>query len=335
MLETGGPLAIGFEEARAQFGQLIEQGLVAELAGMRATPWLLEMCRYHLGTGGKRIRALIPLWICENRGGRVMDALELGVGLELLHNATLIHDDLQDGDETRRGRPALWTRYGEAQAINVGDALYFAGLETVARGPRGPELLVPTIAAMRRVIAGQVMEFQLQAPADDSAHMEATIANWERMARGKTGSLFGACFRAGYAAGRKTDGLLNLRAWHGEQLGLLFQIQDDYLDLVGDKGRERRGTDLAEGKLSYPVVWAYEHGDPDDVAKIREIVSTPREDTDDGMVGQGLLLLRKVGAIEATRKRVLALQRELGSAPSHDDTPGLVDAILRPIKHAL
>ncbi len=328
-------MAIGVDEARVRFGPLIEEGVVAALGPLAETPWLLEMASYHLRTGGKRLRALIPLWLCDTRGGPARDALELGVGLEILHNATLVHDDLQDGDDTRRGQPTLWRRFGAAQAINVGDALYFLGLETIARAPAGADLLVPAMEAMRRVIAGQVMEFQLQAPAGDPAHLPPTLERWEAMARGKTGALFGACFRAGYAAGARRDDLLDRRAWHGEQIGLMFQIQDDLLDLVGDKGRGRRGTDLAEGKLSYPVVWAYEHGGAVEVARLREVVEAPRDRTDDGMIRVGLRLLEGVGALDATRERLRTLRRELGASPSHDDTPGLVEAILAPVAHAL
>ena len=101
------PSAVSFEEIHRRYSSEIER----RLRGERATGSLIgEMIEYHLSTGGKRLRALLPVWICENLGGRPDAAVDLGVGLELLHNATLVHDDVQDGDCMRRGQPAVWAR---------------------------------------------------------------------------------------------------------------------------------------------------------------------------------------------------------------------------------
>ncbi|MEC9071791.1 MAG: polyprenyl synthetase family protein, partial [Myxococcota bacterium] len=127
-------MTLTLEEARERFGGELERRLM-EAVAEGGDDLLCRMSAFHLETGGKRLRGMIPLVVAANLGGDPEEALEIGVALELLHNATLVHDDLQDGDEVRRGAPAIWARWGAAQAINTGDALYFHGLARLARAP--------------------------------------------------------------------------------------------------------------------------------------------------------------------------------------------------------
>lgn len=318
--------------ARARWGAEVEARLLAALDGWEA---LTHMGRYHMETGGKRLRALLPALVAANAGGDAEDALELGVGIELIHNATLVHDDLQDGDEVRRKKPAVWRAFGATQAINLGDALFFLGLERVSLAPAGPGLLGAVSRAVTRVVGGQSMEFQLQLPSGDPLHMAATLESWEAMARAKTGALFGLCCQAGAAAaGRGAGEAEELRAY-GEDAGLLFQVQDDYLDLIGDKGRARPGSDLAEGKLSFPVVWALEAGGGADATRLLEIVRTPRPETPDAWVDEGLALLERVGALDATARWLRQRRDALADASVARWVPGLVERFLAPVRHAL
>ncbi len=317
------------DEAREWWMPALERRLMLAVQGETL---LAEMMRYHLATGGKRLRALLPPWICDELGGDAQDALDLGVGLELLHNATLVHDDLQDGDTVRRGQATVWRRWGSAQAINAGDALYFLGLERLLAIPRFASTATFASQALVRVIGGQVMEFQLQERVPGGAS-EGLLAGWRQMAAGKTGALFAACFHAGaIAAGRGADEALDV-AGYGERIGLLFQVQDDLLDLVGEKGRDRRGSDLAEGKLSFPVVWALEHAEQGPASRLRRIVEAPREATTDAMISEGLSLLESTGALATTAE--LLLETAAGLADGPVSLPGLVARILAPVAHAL
>lgn len=297
------------------------------------------MGRFHLATGGKRLRALLPIWICHNLGGDAAKAVGPGIGLELLHNATLVHDDVQDRDEVRRGQPTIWRRWGDAQAINSGDALYFQGIRSISsgRGLSAEEALrcvEIASASLLRLIAGQAMEFQLQRPKEDPNHLESSLENYTQMARGKTAALFAACFGIGAVvagAPDKVGGAMDL----GEKIGLLFQVQDDYLDLVGEKGRDRRGSDLAEGKLSFPVLWALTHSNPSDISRISAIVTAPRAETTDAMLQEGITLLKQCGALDATARWLLAAGEEINADPLSWVVPGLSTQILRPVAHAL
>jgi len=310
------------------------ESLLRETVDMGGDELLVAMNRFHIETGGKRLRAFLPIWVCANAGGQPEAALELGVGLELIHNATLVHDDLQDGDEVRRGQQTVWRRWGEAQAINAGDSLYFHGMQRLLRSPAGPEVALAASDALVRVIAGQVMEFRLQLEPDHADALAPTLGNWEQMARGKTGSLFGVCCQAGVlAAGREAAASDAIS--FGSDLGLFFQVQDDLLDLVGDKGRDQMGTDIAEGKRSYPVVWALAHGERMAAERILEIVATPRAETTETMLDDAIATLIHIGAIEATARWLRAGGDALRAHPLVQLTPGIVEAVLEPVAHAL
>jgi geranylgeranyl pyrophosphate synthase len=326
------PSPLTFDEVLRRYGGEIGQ-IVLESNG--ASGLLGEMIDYHLATGGKRMRALLPVWVCVNLGGAAEAALDLGAGLELLHNATLVHDDLQDGDTHRRGRPAVWHRWSMAQAINTGDALIFQALARIARAPSAPRILPYLAEALVRVVEGQALDFQLQLPLEHEAFVAPTKERWEAMARSKTGALFAVCMYTGAAAAGAGDIVLDAAARFGEELGLLFQVQDDYLDLVGDKGRERRGRDLLEGKLSFPVVWAYEHASPADLAPIRGILERPRAERTWAMVDEALAALNRCGALAATAAWLRAAAEAAERHTMAKVVPGLSARCLTPVAHAL
>jgi geranylgeranyl pyrophosphate synthase len=323
---------LSFEEAQQRWSQPVEERV---RAGAAAAGLLGEMTRYHLAAGGKRMRALLPMWLCHNLGGRAEDALDLGAGLELLHNATLVHDDLQDGDTHRRGVPTVWARWGSAQAINAGDGMIFQAFACLATAPAGQRALPAVAQALLRVVEGQVMEFQMQLPDGAPACLIPTMAAWQDMAGRKTGALFGACLRAGALAAGADPGPVDELASYGERLGLLFQVQDDYLDLVGDKGRARRGSDLMEGKRSFPVVWAYSHASPSALAPIRGLLARARAERTWQQVDSALQALRSCGALDATALWLRQEAEELAAHRASALLPGWASRVLAPVAHAL
>ncbi len=292
-----------------------------------------EIARYQLASGGKRLRALIPVLLAERLAGEGESALPLGVALELLHNGTLVHDDLQDGDTVRRGLPSVWTAWDPAQAINSGSWLFFRALKLAHEHPKAAVIVPYILDAMIAIVSGQAQEFQLQQPVDASDHIPASLANWHAMADGKTAALFGVAARCGALVANADH---DDAASFGRNLGLMFQIQDDLLDLVGNKGRNARATDLCEGKISYPVAWALSEAPAGpDVETIRRVVTTPRAETTDDQVSEGLAALEATGAIAETARAVAEYGRTLSSHPLCDKLPGLVAAVLAPVRHVL
>lgn len=238
-------------------------------AGM---PLLLQMAQDQLDAGGKRLRALLTPALVQAGGGPLQAALVYGAAAELLHNGTLVHDDIQDRDELRRGRPTLWVQYGSAQAINAGDALLFGAVAAVLQAPeialehRAP-LAGLLSSALYETIRGQVADLALRDldPVGVDDLLAVHIA--------KTGPLFAACLEgavvllggdgAQRAAARKLGGVL----------GVAFQVRDDLLDLRGVKGRGAAGADLREGKVTFPLLMALQRATASDAAALRAVLA--------------------------------------------------------------
>jgi geranylgeranyl diphosphate synthase, type I len=299
---------------------------------------LAAMCRYQLATGGKRLRAMAPLLVADALGASPARLVPFGAACEVLHNATLVHDDLQDGDETRRGEPTVWRRFGVPQAINLGDAMFYYALLMLrrldvtveARERAATRLLTDTL----KVIDGQEREFALRRSA------RPTLAEYQAMVEGKTSALFalplaGAAEVCG-APPALVDGLA-LAAGH---LGVLFQVQDDLLDLYGEKGRGQRGSDIAEGKRSFLVVHALTHALPAEADWLRVILDTPRDRTTTVDVDEAAELFERVGAVDAALAELARRAALAQAAPALDDSPalrdlvrGLTSVFCAPIKH--
>ena len=175
--------------------------------------------RYALGGGGKRIRPVLCLAVCEAAGGRGEDALAPAVALELVHTFSLVHDDLPalDDDDERRGRPSVHVVFGEAVALLAGDALLTEAFALAARAGR-PELARELAEATLGMIGGQYL---------DVTSADVALADLHRL---KTGRLFTAAVGLGaWAADLPPDRQPAWRAF-GEELGVLFQAVDDVLD---------------------------------------------------------------------------------------------------------
>ena len=203
---------------------------------------LSEAMRYAVGTGGKRIRPLICLASSAAVGGKPEDARYAAAAIELLHNYTLVHDDLpaMDNDTERRGKPTVWTKYGEANAILAGDALQALAFAAAAKTPRNASAVVAALgAAALGVVQGQVEDI-------------AATKDVPYIYTHKTADLFiAAATMGGYAGGGTDDDIRALRAF-ALNLGLAFQYEDDLLD--GDSPYDRETTErLAKETTSAAV----------------------------------------------------------------------------------
>lgn len=239
-------------------------GASAPAAGDLAT-----MACAQLATGGKRLRGLLPPALVAAGGGPVGAALELGACIELAHNGTLVHDDIQDDDRERRGQPTLWTRHGVAQAINAGDYLLLRPIaQLLTSSVLDPAVRPVLAAALARAIvdtiSGQVADIGLRDAALPTRRALRPVFE------AKTGPLFGVCL--GGAALLVTGAAPECADAAARALGLAFQIRDDLLDLVGRKGRPR-GADLAEGKVSWPTAILVERMTTTDQAALRAVLA--------------------------------------------------------------
>lgn len=226
------------------------------------------MLEYHLGwTGasastGKRIRPLLCLLCATAAGGDWQQALPLAASIELIHNFSLIHDDIQDNSPLRRGRPTVWQRWGQAQAINAGDAMFalahLAPQRLLALG-MPPQVTLHALAELNftclELTQGQHMDMNFERQA------VVTVGEYMAMIEKKTAVLIAAAtYLGGIVAGATADRRDHFYAF-GWNLGLAFQLQDDVLGIWGDPSvtGKSAASDLEQRKKSLPVVYGLEH----------------------------------------------------------------------------
>ena len=292
----------------------------------------------HIGSGGKRLRARLGLQAVTALGGRAPAGIAWGAACELLHNASLIHDDIQDGDVLRRGQPALWSRYGIAQAINAGDlciALGYAAIDHVPVADATKWQLTRILArASELIVRGQAAEMTLL------GRGVPTWADYAACVEGKTSALFALPIEgAAIVAGKSLDEARAL-ADACRPLGLLFQIQDDVLDLFGDNGRDMPGSDLAQAGKASAFVVEQLRLDPSSARWLMDVVMAPREATTRAAIEEVIARFAHDGALAAVWQRMDAIGAHLRDAPALARVPGLralidgfVAVALRPIAH--
>lgn len=294
----------------------IDSRLAELIRDEKAVPNLHDAMAYSLGLDveeraarGKRIRPAL----CQLAG------LALGVGeertrdfaaaIELLHNFALVHDDIEDGDEMRRGRPATWVRFATPHGINAGDYLFAKVFSTISRDPHNP----PPIRAALLEVVHQTMEqlFAGQAMDINARHSTTfSMAQYEELVAAKTGSYLAAPMLGAAVIAEAPPAVLDALRAYGVALGPLFQIKDDLIDLTSGKGREKPGNDLREGKRSYLVAATLETAAADDRARLLGILDKPRDANTDEEISWAVELFRRTGALERAETRCAELEAQ-------------------------
>jgi geranylgeranyl diphosphate synthase type I len=239
---------------------------------------LRTMALKHFESKGKMLRPIFIRDLALSMNLNLSLVIPWAVTCEILHNATLIHDDLQDGDEIRRGKPTTWKEYGAEQAINLGDFLLIIAPQGLIKSSLSSknDLLHLFTVMSARVVAGQVEEFELnKLQSEHNLHQQ-----YFDCIAGKTSSLFaGLALGVGLIAGASKEFLNSLESIFF-QLGHIFQIQDDILDFYGNKQRGQRGSDIKEGKVSFLIV-NYLERMPEDFGVLAHILLKKRADTNE------------------------------------------------------
>ncbi|MDH5508236.1 MAG: polyprenyl synthetase family protein, partial [Anaerolineae bacterium] len=230
---------------------------------------LHKMMAYHLGwegegagpqARGKRVRPMLVLLTCAAAGGAWEKALPAAAAVELVHNFSLIHDDIQDDSPLRRSRPTIWTKWGVAQAINAGDSMF--SLAHIALQRLDASIPPVTIIEAMRVLQNACLTLT-QGQYLDLAYEsrgELSLDSYWPMVSGKTAALLAACSELGALAAGVDDHTRATYRQFGEFLGLAFQVHDDLLGIWGDAvltGKSAE-SDLMAGKKSLPVLYALE-----------------------------------------------------------------------------
>ncbi|MCC6792208.1 MAG: polyprenyl synthetase family protein [Thermomicrobiales bacterium] len=318
------------------------EAAVDVLAG--PAPLLAGMGRYHLGwvdrefrpvaadaiDRGKRVRPSIAMLCCAAAGGRPEDAAPLAAAIELLHNFTLIHDDIQDHSPARRHRATVWTLWGAAQAINAGDALFAAAhlaLFRLRQAGVPAELVLDLADAFDRmtieIVAGQVLDLSFESRSD------VAPADYLEMIAGKTAAIVRYAAWAGALLGGASPETADRFGAFGLALGLGFQVQDDLLGIWGSMAETGKAAadDIRRKKQSYPILLLRAAADDETGAELDRIYD--REEIEPAAIGSVLALLDRYGI----RGRVERLVRQY-----HDDAGRALEAaahIDNPARRAL
>jgi geranylgeranyl diphosphate synthase, type I len=302
-----------------------------------------NMLHYHLGwvdaqfepsvsDGGKRLRPILLLLTTEAQGKDWHDALPAAASIELLHNFTLIHDDIEDQDKRRRGRPTLWSIWGIPQAINAGDALftlaYQAMIDLQTRSLPAAcvlQALERYTSATLKITEGQCMDIAFE------TQQEVSESDYLSMIEGKTAALVGlASELGGIIAGASEARCEHLHAF-GVALGKAFQMQDDLLGLWGDPEKTGKpvGSDIRKHKKTLPMIHGKEHGR--ELATLLGKPSLSDEEVDDA-----LSLLEAAGSRAYTetqaeryhREALESLEKAGGQGAAHNTIRHLVMSLL-------
>ena len=217
---------------------------------------------YSMSGGGKRIRPTILLLACEAYGGNVQEALPAAAAVEMFHNFTLLHDDIMDNAEVRRGKPSVYAKWGENVAILSGDAMMIYSYQLLQRVP---ESMLARIMNIFTPMALQVCEGQ-QYDMDFETCSKVAVVEYMRMIELKTSVLLAGSAMIGAVLGNASAEECRKIYRYALELGLAFQLQDDLLDSYGEQAElgKRIGGDILEGKKTYLMLQAMSRADEQD-----------------------------------------------------------------------
>lgn len=261
------------------------------------------MMRYHMGwvdagftpcqaSTGKRVRPVLCLLCCEACGGDWKQALPAGAAIEIMHNFTLVHDDIEDRDKTRRGRPTVWALWGDAHGINVGDAMYaLSNLALLLLAERGvPASTVVAACCLFNITqlaltGGQYLDIGFENRDD------VLVEDYLAMIEGKTAALAACSCQMGALIANAPEAQCESLREFGRHLGMTFQMRDDILGIWGDPTLTGKpaGADIARRKKSLPILYGLERNEELRVLLRQDELSAPD-------VGRATELLEQAGS---------------------------------------
>lgn len=251
----------------------VEEELVRQASS--AIPLVHDIGQYVCHGGGKRVRPAILLLGAQMCGYEGPVGARLGAVVEMIHAATLVHDDIIDNASTRRGRPSVNARWGNEITVLMGDWLYMTSFR-LALGERRIKVMDVLIEVTRKMVEGELIQLTLNGNPDitEAQHLDISTR--------KTAVLFSACSQLAGVLGEVGEEREERLRQYGLNVGLAFQLVDDVLDLTSDEsilGKPVR-SDLKEGKLTLPLIYLMREGDPRHRALIRNALQSAAPDAE-------------------------------------------------------
>jgi geranylgeranyl diphosphate synthase, type I len=265
---------------------------------------LKKSTQHLIKAGGKKIRPSLVVLSAVAVGGAPEEALKTAAAVELIHTFSLIHDDIMDEDDMRRGKPSVHVLWGEPMAILAGDTLFSKAFDTVLETPIDNVSYERVVGALKTVVDSCIKICEGQA--SDmcfEGNFDVSEEAYMKMIYKKTGALIAASTKSGAIIGGGTPEQVELLSEYGRLVGLAFQIQDDYLDVVSDEEDLGKpvGSDIVEGKMTLMVVNALTKASPEDKEELIAILKAE----DDTNVTRALELFNKYGSIDYAKNIAL------------------------------
>lgn len=234
---------------------------------------LYEPITYTMDLGGKRLRPVLVLMACDAVGGDINRALTPAIGLEMFHNFTLLHDDVMDKADIRRGKPTVHVKWDDNTAILSGDAMLTMATQLIAQAPAD---VMPQVMDLYNRTAMEIYEGQ-QYDVDFETRNDVTVDEYIEMIRLKTSVLLGCACKMGALIGGADEATAQLFYKVGENLGLAFQLQDDMLDVWGDEATFGKaiGGDIMNNKKTFLLINAMQRATGDHKVELSLWLSTP------------------------------------------------------------
>lgn len=274
------------------------------------------LMRDYFERGGKRFRPAMCLLSFEACGGKnAGKVLPVAASLEMIHNFTLIHDDIEDGSELRRGKPCLHRTHGIPLSINAGDGLFALAFNSANAAGLPAKQAVKILGSMSGMVVSLCEGQHRDISWALSDRMDVSEADFMEMLLGKTGVLIGCAMEAGAIAAGAPPGKVRALREFGERVGMAFQIQDDILNLRGDEGKYGKeiGGDIREGKRTLMLIRTLSVATMADRQKLVEIYRKPQSKRGQKDIRTVIRMMEEYGAIDYARKRAAAMVSEAGN----------------------
>ncbi|MEJ2109160.1 MAG: polyprenyl synthetase family protein [Acidobacteriota bacterium] len=298
---------------------LVDEELVRQSSS--GTPMIENIGRYICSSGGKRVRPAILLLSSQMCGYKGPVAPRLGAVLEMIHSATLVHDDIIDNASVRRGHASVNAKWGNEITVLMGDWLYMTSFR-LALGERHFQILDVLIEATRKMVEGELIQLSVNGNLDITEEQHLDIS------RRKTAYLFSACSQLGSILGGQSDENVEKMRLYGLNIGMAFQLVDDVLDFTSDENTLGKpvGSDMMEGKLTLPLIYLMRDGKSDHRDLVRDALNgrNPKLDQRDTIIQ----LVREYGTADRVLEKAQSFAEEAKSCLAQFPDNSARDALM-------
>ena len=291
--------------------------------------WMGHCAKYQLESGGKRFRVILALIASKMFGLSKDISKSIAICCEFIHNASLIHDDLQDRDLLRRGLPTIWNRFGDHTAINLGDFFIASSYEVLSKTKSIPELKCKAIEELGNTIKQTVKGQSVEISSRSDFHLK--IQDYETTSRAKTGGLISLPIKLAsiFSGKKKPDDYFKPLY----ETGVAYQIQDDLSDFLGIKDRGLPGRDLKEGKMNVLIMHYIDSASEGEKFVLQKFLKKRYDSISEDEISFWLTKIKNKGVLEKSLKYLFDVsKRSIDQASKNDnDLQNIVQFVIKSI----